>query len=128
VAPRDPLFAQPVVVLAGHWTGSMGEGIAIGLNATRNAPVLGEPMAHLLGALGQIDLPNTNIPVRVPAEKLFHVNGTPREAFVPCHVAAAGKPTDDVELDAAVKLAHELAAKKGPADAPWKCGRTKDES
>jgi C-terminal processing protease CtpA/Prc len=128
VAPRDPLFAQPVVVLAGHWTGSMGEGIAIGLNATRNAPVLGEPMAHLLGALGQIDLPNTNIPVRVPAEKLFHVNGTPREAFVPCHVPAASAPTTDVELDAALKLAHELAAKKGQPDAKWKCGRTKQES
>ncbi len=89
VAPREPLFSQPVVVLAGHWTGSMGEGIAIGLNATRNAPVLGEPMAHLLGALGQIELPNSKIPVRVPEEKLFHVNGTAREAFMPCHVAEA---------------------------------------
>ena len=111
VAPREPLFSQPVVVLAGHWTGSMGEGIAIGLNATRNAPVLGEPMAHLLGALGQIELPNSKIPVRVPEEKLFHVNGTAREAFMPCHVAEAR--TEDAELDAAVKLARELAASNG---------------
>ena len=29
---------------------SMGEGLAIGLNATRGALVLGQPMAHLLGA------------------------------------------------------------------------------
>ena len=114
VAPREPLFSQPVVVLAGHWTGSMGEGIAIGLNATRNAPVLGEPMAHLLGALGQIELPNSKIPVRVPEEKLFHVNGTPREAFMPCHVAEAR--TEDAELDAAVKLARELAASNGKGD------------
>jgi carboxyl-terminal processing protease len=121
VAPREPLFSQPVVVLAGHWTGSMGEGIAIGLNATRNAPVLGEPMAHLLGALGQIELPNSKIPVRVPEEKLFHVNGTPREAFMPCHVAEAR--TDDAELDAAVKLARELAVKKDSS--PWSCARTK---
>jgi len=111
VAPRDPLFSRPVVVLVGHWTGSMGEGIAIGLNAVRNAPVLGEPMAHLLGALDQVDLPNSKIPVRVPAEKLFHVNGTPREAFVPRPVATSA--ADDAELEAAVKLAHELA--KGPA-------------
>lgn len=121
VAPREPLFARPVVVLAGHWTGSMGEGIAIGLNAF-NAPVLGEPMAHLLGALNQIELPNSRIPVRVPAEKLFHVNGTPREAFVPCHVPDANASTNDVELDAAVKLAHELAAAKGKASAQWQCG------
>jgi C-terminal processing protease CtpA/Prc len=114
VAPREPLFGQPVVVLAGHWTGSMGEGIAIGLNATRNAPVLGAPMAHLLGALGQIELPNSKIPVRVPEEKLFHVNGTPREAFKPCPIADFGG-AEDAELDAAVKLARELAAGKGKA-------------
>lgn len=122
VAPREPYFAQPVVVLAGHWTGSMGEGIAIGLNATRNAPVLGESMAHLLGALGQIELTNSHIPVRVPEEKLFHVNGTPREAFLPCHVPAS--ESADAELDAAMKLAQELAARKGQ-DAPWTCGRMK---
>ncbi len=122
VAPREPLFSKPVVVLAGRWTGSMGEGIAIGLNATRNAPVLGEPMAHLLGALGQIELPNSKIPVRVPEEKLFHVNGTAREAFMPCHVAEAA--TDDAELDAAVKLAREIAASK-EQDIPWSCARMK---
>jgi C-terminal processing protease CtpA/Prc len=122
VAPRDPLFARPVVVLVGHWTGSMGEGIAIGLNAIRNAPVLGEPMAHLLGALDQVELPNTRIPVRVPAEKLFHVNGMPREAFIPCPVAASAGA--DAELDAALKLARELAAKKGPPPA-WTCTAAK---
>jgi carboxyl-terminal processing protease len=122
VAPRDPVFSGPVVVLAGRWTGSMGEGITIGLNATRNAPVFGEPMAHLLGALGQIELPNSKIPVRVPSEKLFHVNGTPRESFVPCPVAAASVPSDDVELDTAVKLARTLAAKKEDPAAQWKCG------
>ena len=121
VAPREPLFTGPVVVLVGHWTGSMGEGVAIGLNATRNAPVLGEPMAHLLGALGQIELPDSKIPVRVPAEKLFHVDGTPREAFVPCPVADASASTEDIELDAAVKLAHELAAAKEKPGAQWKC-------
>jgi carboxyl-terminal processing protease len=124
VAPRDPLFARPVVVLAGRLTGSMGEGIAVGLNAVRNAPVLGEPMAHLLGALGQIELPNSKIPVRVPSEKLFHVNGTPREAFVPCHIEP-GAATEDAELDAAVTLALDLAATKGQPDAQWNCGSIK---
>jgi hypothetical protein len=122
VAPRESLFAQPVVVLAGRWTGSMGEGIAIGLNATGNTPVLGEPMAHLLGALGQIELTNSHIPVRVPEEKLFHVNGTPREAFMPCHVPGADT-TADAELDAAVKLARTLATSKDSST--WNCGKMK---
>jgi carboxyl-terminal processing protease len=127
VAPRAPLFSKPVVVLAGRWTGSMGEGIAIGLNATRGAPVLGEPMAHLLGALGQIDLPHSKIPVRVPSEKLFHVNGTAREAFLPCSVAPAGSPAIDAELAAAVKLARELAATKGETKGPDTCGASREK-
>ena len=120
VAPRAPQFKAPVVVLVGHWTGSMGEGIAIGLNATRGAPVLGEPMAHLLGALDQLELPNTKIPVRVPAEKLFHVNGTPREAFVPCHIPAAAG-SEDAELDAATGLARALAANPVTRPVPKGC-------
>jgi len=120
VAPRAPQFPKPVVVLVGHWTASMGEGMAIGLNATRGAPVLGEPMAHLLGALDQIELPNSRIPVRVPAEKLFHVQGIAREAFVPCHVPETAG-AEDYERDAAVKLARQLAT-QGKRAAPWSCG------
>jgi hypothetical protein len=110
VTPRESSFLQPVVVLVGRWTGSMGEGIAIGLNAARGAPVLGEPMAHLLGALGETVLPHSKIVVRIPAEKLFHVDGTPREAFVPRAVPRSGAGTQDGELDAAIELAKELSA------------------
>jgi carboxyl-terminal processing protease len=123
VSPRYPQYRQPVVVLVGHWTGSMGEGIAIGLNATRDAPILGELMARLLGALSQVELPNSKIPVRVPAEKLFHVNGTPRESVVPCPVPGARITPGDAELDAGVKLARDLAAKQGKRAAPWECPR-----
>jgi len=49
------------------------------------------------------------------------VNGTPREAVVPCHVAAANGALDDAELDAAVKLARELSTKKKWSQAPWTC-------
>ncbi len=83
VMPRGATYSAPVVVLVGRWTGSMGEGLAIGLDAARGAPVVGAPMAHLLGALGEATLPASGIVVRIPTEKLFHVDGTPREAFVP---------------------------------------------
>lgn len=51
VMPRGQPYVKPVVVLVGRWTGSMGEGLAIGLDAIRSAPVFGTPMARLLGAL-----------------------------------------------------------------------------
>ena len=115
VAPRGSPFMKPIVVLVGRWTGSMGEGLAIGLNATRGAPVLGQPMAHLLGAIGEAVLPHSKIVVRVPTEKLFHVNGTPREAIVPCAIAPLASlesPTEDQELRAAIALALKLTALK----------------
>ena len=114
VAPRPSTFQGPVVVLVGPWTGSMGEGLAIGLSATRGAPVLGRPMAHLLGALGEFTLPNSQIVVRIPVEKLFHVDGRPRESFMPCPIKEESVlPIDgDHELGAAFDLAEKLARMK----------------
>ncbi|MBK8325288.1 MAG: PDZ domain-containing protein [Betaproteobacteria bacterium] len=112
VAPRGVKFRGSVVVLAGPWTGSMGEGIAIGLNAARGAPVLGRPMARLLGALGEISLPRSHIVARIPVETLHHVDGTPREVFVPCAVEPGGE--GDGELAKARRLAAWLAQRDGP--------------
>ena len=40
-------------------------------------------MTGFLGATNQIVLPRTGIGVNLPAERLYHVNGTAREAFRP---------------------------------------------
>ena len=107
VAPRGTVFRGPVVVLVGRWTGSMGEGLAIGLNATREAPVLGRPMAQLLGALGEFTLSHSKIVVRIPVEKLFHVDGRPRESFMPC--TAEGRASLSVDEDRWLTTAFDLA-------------------
>ena len=112
VAPRGAPFRGPVVVLVGPWTGSMGEGIAIGLSAARAAPVLGRPMARLRGALGEISLPHSHIAARIPVETLHHVDGTPREAFVPC--AVEGSSEGDAALATARRLAAWLSKRDGP--------------
>lgn len=83
-APRgDFTYKQPVALLVSHWTGSMGEGMAVGMDAMGRATVVGTRMAGLLGATSQITLPNTRIGVSFPTEKLFHVNGSPREDYSP---------------------------------------------
>jgi carboxyl-terminal processing protease len=95
VAPRGPFtYDKPVVVLVGRWTGSMGEGISIGLDAAQRATIVGSPMAGLLGATYSYTLPHTGIDVRVPAERLYHVNGTRREDFVPRSPAALESSSD----------------------------------
>lgn len=84
VSPRgDFVYRAALVVLVNHWTGSMGEGIAIGMDGMKRATIVGTEMARLAGATSGIKLPNTGIGVAFPTEKLFHINGTPREKFVP---------------------------------------------
>ncbi len=116
VAPRGPFaYCAPVVVLVGRWTGSMGEGLAMGLDGMGRATVIGRPMAGLLGTLSESRLPNTGFVFRIPAERLFHVDGTPREEFVPRRTVLPGEPGADAALDAALRL---LRQPTGPVEKP----------
>ena len=84
VAPRGPFtYTAPVVVLVNHWTGSMGEGMAIGFDAMHRAVVIGTPMAHLAGAVSDDKLPKTGVDVAYATEQIYHVDGTPRQSWFP---------------------------------------------
>jgi carboxyl-terminal processing protease len=72
----------PVMVRVGRWTGSMGEGLAIGFDAL-GATVVGDRMAGLLGAIYDYKLPASGLVLKIPTERLMAVNGLPREEFVP---------------------------------------------
>lgn len=98
LAPRAPYDARPLVVLVDHWTGSMGEGMAIGLDAVRRATVVGTRMAGLRGGIAGVTLPHSGIPVRFQNERLLHVDGTPRERWLPPIIVepAGGEPGDPI--------------------------------
>ena len=72
----------PVSVRVSRWTGSMGEGLAIGFDAL-GAKVSGGPMAGLRGAVSDLTLSHSGLVLKLPTERLYTVSGTPREAFVP---------------------------------------------
>lgn len=72
----------PVTVRVGRWTGSMGEGLAIGFDAI-GARVEGSRMAGLLGAIYDHRLEKSGQVIKLPTERLSAVDGTPREQFVP---------------------------------------------
>jgi carboxyl-terminal processing protease len=110
VSPRgDWTYKAPVVALVGRWTASMGEGVAIGLDAMRRATVVGTRMAGLNGAVFDLQLPNTKIKLNYAAEKLFHVNGTPREDFVPpVEVKLSDKRRGDVILEEGIMTLRGL--------------------
>jgi carboxyl-terminal processing protease len=83
VLPRRGRYRPHLpTVLVGRWTGSMGEGMAIGF-AALGARVEGTRMAGLLGSVENIQVGQTDLFVKLPTERLFSVTGSPREAFVP---------------------------------------------
>ena len=86
VLPRKGRFHPgPVKIRAGRWTGSLGEGLAVGFMAL-GKPACGGAMAGLKGAVYDFDLPKTGLTVKFPAERLYTVSGQPRQDVVlsPC--------------------------------------------
>jgi carboxyl-terminal processing protease len=83
VIPRKIQFKGNVYIMVGHWMGSMGEGIAIGFDGMKRAKIIGTEMAKLLGAVNEFALTETKIGFQIPTERLYHINGTPREKYKP---------------------------------------------
>jgi len=116
VQGRTDAWRGQLLVLVDHWTGSMGEGTAIGLRAAAGATLVGTPMAGLRGAIEGVDLPCMGIALRLPVERLFTVQGVPRERVQPdalvdeAALAAAG-------MDDAI-LARALALLPAPVPPP----------
>jgi carboxyl-terminal processing protease len=86
VSPREhKYYDKSLAILVDHWTGSIAEGIAIGFDAFRRpkTKIIGTAMARLNGAVYSYEMPNTKISFSFPAERLYHINGLPREQYVP---------------------------------------------
>ena len=83
VTPRKSQFKGKVYILVGHWTGSMGEGIAIGFDGMKRAKIIGTKMAGLVGAISNFQMTETKIGYQFPTERLYQTNGKPREDFLP---------------------------------------------
>ena len=90
VEPRAPQVTARLVVLVNHWTGSMGEGMAIGFDAMKRAQIVGTPMARLRGGTDNFELPedgNSGAPAHLPA--------VPRRWLPARNVRAAGGSRPD---------------------------------
>ncbi|MDB4913857.1 MAG: hypothetical protein JWM95_1501 [Gemmatimonadetes bacterium] len=64
-------YSAPLVVLVGRWTGSMAEGIAIGLDGMQRGSVVGTAMAGLAGAVEDVTLGCSRFVVGYPAARLL---------------------------------------------------------
>jgi C-terminal processing protease CtpA/Prc len=102
VSPRPAPYTGPLVVLVGRWTASMGEGITIGFDAMQRATIMGTEMAQLNGSIASYRLLQSGIGFNIPTERLYRVNGLPREDYVPPVYVRPAADGADAPLQAAL--------------------------
>lgn len=102
VIPRKTTYKGKIFVMVGHWTGSMGEGMAIGFDAMPKTTIVGTKMSGLIGAINGFQLAETKISYQIPTERLYHINQTPREDFLPKVLTSNSKKT----IEQIEKLTH----------------------
>ncbi|RXE95810.1 S41 family peptidase [Pseudoalteromonas sp. PS5] len=104
--PAQPSIQIPFIALAGRWTGSIGEGMTIGLDALGAIAVVGTPMADLLGGIKRLSLDKSDAWIELGFERLYHVDGRYREDFEPTVIMPGDMDENgnDVTLERAVFL------------------------
>lgn len=83
VVPRGEPYRAPLLVLVDRWTADEGEALAAGLHTAAGARLVGTAMAGMRGEAREVTLPRSGIVLRFPAERVLHVDGTPREHLRP---------------------------------------------
>lgn len=95
VFPRGRRWDRPVVVLAGRWTGSVGEALAMAFDRAANVTTIGTPLADLLGTLEANPTENRCLELKFAWDSLYAPDGTPREDWAPRVALPAGDTASD---------------------------------
>ncbi|WP_428742930.1 S41 family peptidase [Tenacibaculum sp.] len=104
VSPRKEQYKKPVVILVGRWTGSMGEGLAVGFEGMERAQIVGSEMERLAGEMSLFSFKNQKFGYRLSTAKLFHVNGTPREKYIPTNYVKQRTTKKDETLKKGIEI------------------------
>lgn len=108
VSPRGKQYKKPVIVLVGRWTGSMGEGLAVGFEGINRAEIVGSEMERLAGEMNGFSFKNQNYGYRLSTAKLYHINGIPREKYLPTNYVKQTTTDIDEILTKGIELINKL--------------------
>lgn len=86
----------------------MGEGIAIGFEGMKRAEIAGTEMQRLAGEMNGFNFKHRNYSYRLSVAKLYHVNGTPRENFIPTNYVNQITIEGDEILDKGIELINKM--------------------
>ena len=112
VSPRLVQYSEPVIVLVGRWTGSMGEGLAVGFDGMGRATVVGSEMERLAGEINGFSFKHQPYGYRISTAKIFHINGTPREKYVPKNYVEQTTVRRDETLEKGIELIENIIYSK----------------
>lgn len=107
VSPRGKQYKKPVVILVGKWTGSMGEGLAIGFEGMVRAEIVGTEMEQLAGAIYNFSFKNQKFGFQLSTEKLYHINGTPREKYIPTNYVKQTQIDEDEIMRKGIEIINK---------------------
>jgi C-terminal processing protease CtpA/Prc len=108
VSPRGNQYTKPVIILVGRWTGSMGEGIAVGFDGMNRAEIVGTEMKRLAGSDFGFNFNNQTYGYSLILERLYHINGTPREYYVPSNYVTQTTTEKDETLEKGIELINKM--------------------
>ena len=107
VSPRGTMYKKPIVILVGRWTGSMGEGLAIGFEGMKRAEIVGTEMERLAGSIENFTIGKSDIGYSLSTEQLYHINGTPREEYIPTNYVKQTKISEDEIMQKGIEFLNK---------------------
>jgi carboxyl-terminal processing protease len=108
VSPRLEQYEKPVIILVGRWTGSMGEGLAIGFEGMERAEIVGSEMRRLAGEVYDFGFKNQRYGYKLSTAKLYHVNGIMREKYIPTNYVKQSTTEKDEVLEKGIQLINKM--------------------
>jgi C-terminal processing protease CtpA/Prc len=108
VTPRLEKYKNPVVILVGRWTGSMGEGLAIGFEGMERAEIVGYEMRRLAGEVYDFGFKHQKYGYKLSTQKLSHINGTLREQYIPTNYVKQTTIEKDETLEKGIQLINKM--------------------
>lgn len=108
VSPRLKQYENPVVILVGRWTGSMGEGLAIGFEGMERAEIIGSEMRRLAGEVYDFGFKHQRYGYKLSTAKLYHVNGIIREKYIPTNYVKQTTIKKDETLEKGIELINKI--------------------
>lgn len=108
VSPRLEQYEKPVIILVSRWTGSMGEGLAIGFEGMGRAEIVGSEMRRLAGEVYDFNFKHQKYGYKLSTVKLYHVNGILREKYIPTNYVKQTTTEEDEALEKGIQLINKM--------------------